>query len=359
MRRFAKAFAVSVALGATVIAAAPSQAAPHAGKRTVNATFGAAPASEKLVHGKKVLGVDGRPYFTFGTTPGGRLTDHLAILNISYKPETLQVYPVDAVAAANGTIAYAAPSAPRKQAGAWLAVGTPGGSGRITVKPRSTVIVPVHVAVPRNAPPGDHVGAVVVSLSGRIAGSFGQGSKQKVKFDQRIAVKALFRVTGPLHPQLSVQQLHASYRGPIDPFAKGQATVTYTVHNGGNVILGGPQTVTVHGLFGESVTAAHVADVPALLPGASYPVTVKVPGVYPEVWMSAKVTVDTTGLQGQVDPGLHPVTASVHFLAIPWILLVVLLLLILGLAWGYARRRRRKRPVEPSRDLAKPQGVRT
>jgi hypothetical protein len=74
--------------------------------------------------------------------------------------------------------------------------------------------------------------------------------------------------------------------------------------------------------------------------------------------MSAKVTVNTTGLQGQIDPGLHPVTASVHFVATPWILLVVLLLLILGLAWAYQRRRRRlKRATGPQPDPVKPQGA--
>lgn len=351
---------ITVALAAALLAgmvAPAAAAAPTLGSaahkaKPVNATFGAAPASATKV--------DDRPYFTFDTTPGGELTDHLAVLNISHKPETLRVYPIDAIAQSNGTIGYAARSAPRLQAGAWLSVGTPHGSGIIRLKPRSTTILPVRIRVPRNAPPGDHIGAVVVSLTGRISGKFGQGGKQKVNFEQRIAVKAVFRVTGPLHPLLSIRALHASYHGPIDPFARGSATVTYIVHNGGNVVLGGPQTVTVHGLLGESVTAAHVVDVPALLPGASYSVSVRVPGVYPELFMSAKVTIIPAGLQGEVDPGLHSVSASVHFLAIPSIVLVLLLLLLLGLGWAYVRRRRRhQRTVTPPSDLREPQGVKT
>jgi hypothetical protein len=224
-----------------------------------------------------------------------------------------------------------------------MAIGTPGGKGQVRVKPRSTEILPIHVKVPMNAPPGDHVGAVVVALTGLVSGRFGNHGVQQLKFAQRLAIKALIRVSGPTHPNLQIQNLHASYSGPIDPFAKGKVKVTYRVHNAGNVVLGGPQKVAVHGLFGESVAGRSVADIPPLPPGATYPVTVTVPAVYPEVLMSAKVTVTEEGLTGDLDPGLHPVSSSVHFLAIPWILLIVLLLLILGLGWRYWRRRQSKR----------------
>jgi cbb3-type cytochrome oxidase subunit 3 len=338
--------ALAVALFAAPLAPPPAWAAAHqlastSHKRVVNATFGAAPSSP--------VGVDGRSFFTFDTTPGGIGTDHLAVINYSHVPEQLQIYTVDAVSATNGTISFPGQSAPRRQAGAWMAVGTPDRSGAIIIKPRSTDIVPVHLQVPANASPGDHVGAIVVSLTGLVSGKFGHGGVQKVKFDQRIAVRAVVTVSGPSHPLLQVQQLKATYDGPIDPFARGEVRVRYTVHNGGNVVLGGPQSVTVSGLFGEHAKASRVVAVPPLLPGASYPVSVTVPSVYPEVLMSSKVTITTQALQGDVVTGLHPVTSSVHFLAIPWILLVVLLLLILGLAWTYWRRRRRRRSEKAGR----------
>ena len=337
--------AVAAMLAVGPWAAASAQAASHGGAKAkhpkgANVTFGAAPSGPKKP--------DGRPFFTFSTTPGGRLTDHLAITNFSDKAERLEVYPVDAVPATNGTISFPQRSAPRTAAGAWLAIGTPKHSGSVTIKPRTTDILPVRIIVPANAPPGDHVGAVIVSLTGLVKGKFGQGGTQKVKFDQRLAVRAVFRVTGPAHSLLTIENLKASYDGPISPFARGDAKVSYTVHNGGNIVLGGPQTVTVRGLFGSHSAATGVAVVPPLLPGASYPVTVRVPGVYPELLESAKVTITEEGLQGDLDTGLHPVSSSVHFLAIPWILLIVLLLLILGLAFGYWRRRRRKRQARPA-----------
>jgi len=301
--------------------------------KVVNATFGAAPASAK--------GVDGRPYFVYDTTPGGINRDHLAVLNISHKPERLSIYTVDAVPGSNGVISFPGRNVKPVQAGAWMSVGTP---GVITVKPRSTVILPVHVHVPTNAPPGDHVGAVIVSLTGEAKAKFGKGGAQRVKFEQRIAVRSEFRVTGPLHPNLTIQNLDAAFSGALDPFAKGEATVTYEVHNDGNVVLGGPQAVTIHGLFGEDVAAKRLVDLPPLLPGATYgPVIVRVKGIYPEVGMKATVTVHPAGLQGQVTPNVPVVSASVHFLAIPWVILIALLLVLLWLLLLFLRRRRRKR----------------
>jgi hypothetical protein len=346
-------FAVAMlpATGASALAPAAGSHASSGHAKPTFATFGAAPANAK--------GPDGLPYFTFDTTPGGALTDHLAVTNYTRRAVRLAVYPVDAVSATNGTISFPSRSAPRQEAGAWLAVGTPGRSGFVTVKARSTDILPVRIVVPTNAPPGDHIGAVVVSLAGLVTGKFGHGGTQKVKFEQRIAVKAVFRVSGPIHPLVAIQGLKASYRGPIDPFARGDVRVTYVVHNGGNVVFGGSSVISVHGLLGEHVVAPKAVQIPPLLPGASYPVSVVVPAVYPELLMSAKVTVNPQGLQGDIDTGLVPVSSSVHFLAIPWLLVVVLLLLMLGLCYRYWRRRRLRRAEGSHRDILEPQGATT
>ena len=56
--------------------------------KTPIATFGAGPANTK--------GPDGRSTFTYTTAPGGRLNDHIAILNLTHHVETLAIYTVDA-----------------------------------------------------------------------------------------------------------------------------------------------------------------------------------------------------------------------------------------------------------------------
>src|SRR5262249_46278553 len=159
--------------------------------------------------------------FTYDASPGGVLEDHIAIINYATKPVTLNVYTVDARTGASGLFAYAPQSAARKQVGAWLSVRNKT-SLRVTVPARQTIFLPFSLHVPKDGSPGDHAGAVVVSVTG-----VAQSKHQKVKIEQRIATRVIIRVSGPLHPQLSIENLHASYSGHLNPFASGVVTVTY------------------------------------------------------------------------------------------------------------------------------------
>jgi len=315
--------------------------------RPPKAAFGAGPASAAKL--------DGRPYFTYDATPGGSIEDHIAIINFAQHMQTLNVYAVDAVSGTNGAFTYAPRAAARRQVGGWLTVGARG-QNQITIAPRATVILPVFLHLPANASPGDHAGAVIVSLTGLVKA---KGKKQLVKFEQRIATRVIIRVSGPLHPRLTIENLHASYSGHLNPFASGLVTVTYTVRNTGNALLGATQQVSVHGLFGSSAHAAPLRGVPLLLPGGSYQVRTRVPGVFPEVWVTATVRLGPHGLRGDVNPGIHVTTASVTVLTVPWILLaVVIALLIFIIARNW---RRLVRTPKPGRAGAKrtPQGVKS
>jgi hypothetical protein len=209
--------------------------------------------------------------------------------------------------------------------------------------------------VPGNASPGDHAGAVIVSLTSLVKGKSGQ----RVKFEQRIATRVIIRVSGPLRPRLSIENLHASYSGHLNPFAAGAVTVSYTVENTGNVLLGAAQQVSAHGWFGSTARAPALPVVPLLLPGGSYPVTVHVHGVFPEIGLSATVGLTPEGLRGDVNPGLHLITASVQLWAVPWILVAVFVVLVVAIVALFWRRRRRSRAGARSRATAHktPEGV--
>jgi hypothetical protein len=345
-------FAVTLALIGMMPASASGLVPDHqpqgpptaAGPKPANATFGAGPASKTKI--------DGRPYFSYDASAGGSIEDHIAIVNLAHKRQTLSVYAVDATSASNGDFTYAPQSAARTGAGAWLAVGTPGASGKVTVKARSTTILPVHLTVPNNAPPGDHAAAVIVSLTGLVNGKSGE----RVRLQQRVATRVIVRVSGPLRPQLRIANLKATYAASLGVFSRGTATVSYDIVNTGNVLLGGAQQVTVHGLFGTTSRAEATPIVPLLLPGASYPVTVRIRNVAPEVRMTAKVEFAPAGLKGQVDPGLRLITATTHFWAVPWILIAIIVFLLLVLA-EVIRRRRPRRKAGDTVDTATPQGV--
>jgi WxL Interacting Protein, peptidoglycan binding domain len=349
-------FLVSLMAGLVLAGAAPVVAASAArsasGAASVAATaqsapaeFGAGPASATKL--------DGRPYFTYDASPGGSLEDHIAIVNFSTKPLKLNVYTVDASSGPNGDFVYATESAARKQVGSWLSIGTKTAL-QITVPARTTLIEPFRLKVPANAGPGDHAGAVIVSINGLV-----RGKNQKLRLEQRIATRVIVRVSGALHPRLSIQNLHASYSGSLNPFASGVVTVTYTVRNTGNALLGATQQVSVHGLFGTSRHSAALKSVPFLLPGGSYQVKTRVPGVLPEIWVTASVRLGPQGLRGDINQGIHVSTASVTVLTMPWVLLVLVIAL---LAYIILRNwRRLVRSPKPDRANVKktPQGVKS
>lgn len=317
-----------VGLGALGALLTPAVAASAA---TRLVTFGIQPATASAP--------DGRPFLSYGVTPGATLRDHVAVLNYSAVPLTLSVYATDALNTANGGLGLLPADRIPVDAGAWVSLG----SDRIslTVPPRTAaaagrVVLPVSVTVPATATPGDHVGGIVASLATFTRNA--QGAN--VELDQRIATRLFVRVSGPLRPHLAVDGLSASYHGTGNPFGRGTVTMTYTVHNDGNVKLGGRQEVEIAGLLG-STRAVAPADIPLLIPGGSKQMTVQVTGVLPAVWMTATVRVVPTKLASDSDPSLGVVTTATHFWAVPWTALLLVLLLGGGGFGGYRYRRRR------------------
>jgi hypothetical protein len=325
-------------------AAVAEQAGAAAGAAPAKASFGAGPASAKKL--------DGRPYFAYDASPGGGIEDHIAIINFATHAQTLNVYPVDAVSGVNGAFTYPPRSTRPVQVGTWLSVGVIRG-GEVTVAPRTVEILPIYLKVPTNASPGDHAGAIIVSLTALVKGKHGE----LVKFEQRIATKVIIRVSGPLHPRLAIENMRASYAGHLNPFASGAVSITYTVRNTGNAILGGTQQVSVHGLFGSTVRGPALPAVPSLLPGGSITFSTRVRAVPPEISVTATVRLSPVGLRGDINPGIRNTTASVTLWAIPWILLVlvvIVLFVVVALIW----RRRRRSPARARVSAAPtPQGV--
>ena len=99
----------------------------------------------------------------------------------------------------------------------------------VTVAPGESVEVPFALTLPDDAAPGDYVGGIV-------AARWAAG---------RIPIR--LRVGGALKPSLAVEDVHVR----TSPVGKGDATVTYTIHNTGNAILSARQAVSVSGPFGR------------------------------------------------------------------------------------------------------------
>ena len=292
-------------------------------------TFGVQPATSHAL--------DQRSYFSYGTTPGATVTDHAAIVNYSTRPLRLTVYATDAITTDGGGFGLLPARQKATDAGSWITLGSP--APRVTVPARSatgpgSVILPVSVTVPLGATPGDHVAGIIASLS-TVSSSPGQAN---VKLQQRVASRVYIRVAGTLDPQLTVSDVHASYRGGLLPIGTA-TTVDYTVTNTGNVKLGGVPAVTVSSLFGPSVRAKDGVSIPLLLPGGAIRLRAVVSGVLPLGLMTAHVVVSPVSVTGDADPAVPVANGSVRFWAIPWLLVLVVVVAIAGGIWQYRRRR--------------------
>jgi hypothetical protein len=278
---------------------------------------------------------DGRGIYLFGATPGGRIEDHVAILNYSDQTATFLIRGTDAVTTPQGGFAALPINERSHDLGAWIAL--PRSDLKVTLGPRTDLIVPFLVEVPTNASPGDHIGVITATLESSVISKSGQ----RLHLLQTVGTRIFLRVSGSLHPSLTVTGLAVHYQGPLDPIGTGKAKVTYTVSNTGNTALGGLQTVYVSGLFG-SRSAARVPKMQLLLPGFSVKEAVEVRGIFPEIRETAHVSVRPLYMTGSIAPPSGPFQASLPFWAIPWILIAIIIVAVILLVVGWLRRRRRR-----------------
>lgn len=321
--------------GSVATAATSTTTAPPAPNRV---TFGVEPAS--------ATGADGRPYFSIDATPGAVVFDHVAAVNYSTTPVTLQLYATDAVETVGGGFGLLPASTKPTSVGAWITI--PPRFATVVVPPRTAhgpgqVVAPVTVRVPLKEAPGDHAGGIVVSL--QTVGTNRSG--QSVILDQRVGTRVYVDVTGVLTPKLTLADLHATYDGTANPVGKGHVAVSYRVVNTGNADLSLTQSVNVSALVADSKTVA-IPKIPILLPGASVAESVVVPGVWPQFRLSATVTAQPKVISTVTSaPAMAAVTAGTSVWGVPWTLLLIIVVLVVALVLWRRLRARRDRPGAP------------
>jgi hypothetical protein len=331
-------FSIGLALGVSVgVAVLTAGSAVAATADNGQRSFGVQPAGAKKP--------DPRPNFSYqNVKPGQRLTDHVAFVNISDKPVTLTVYPADGYNTSAGAFDLLKQHARSTDVGRWVAMRRT----TATVPARSALITPIVITIPRNAEPGDHAGGIVASLKTLAKDSKGD----TVTVDQRVGTRMYIRVAGKLTPKIDLARKSATYLPPGNPFGRGDADVTYTIRNTGNVRLIGTQVIRVSDVFGSSKQALKVPEMPELLPGESFTFTTRVHKVLPALLLTAHVTIDPRSVAGNVDPALEQANASTRFWAFYWPVLLLLLLVIGEFGRRWWMRRRRARIAGPAGSLA-------
>jgi len=212
--------------------------------------------------------------------------------------------------------------------------------------------MPLPVRNDHGACPGLRVGPIGLLPSWRmLRRNFGHGASGANGRSETPSVNAsLFPPVssdGPVHAAIRVESISASFNNTLSPFGDGSATVSYTVHNAGNVRLTGSQAVSVTGPFGLAATAsAH--GLPTVLPGDSVRITTRAAGLYPAGPLTARVKVSPANPAGAppLAQRVRLASGSASLFAVPWPLIGLLILLVGGgvggwQAWRWRRRRLR------------------
>lgn len=280
--------------------------------------------------------VAARPYFYVSADPGQTIEDKVVVANKTDRPLTFRLYAADAYnTPRDGGFAVRTVGERMRSVGAWAKPA----KDRVTVPGRKSVTVPFTIRVPRDAEPGDHPGAIV-ALDERV--EKGDGGVA-LGVQRAVGARVYLQVSGPTLPALAVEDVRVSHHRPLVPgLGDSTATISYTLHNTGNVTLDPKVELRARGLFGRTLLARDLTRIPSeLLPGQRVRLT--------EPWRDAP----------QLDWGDVTLTASAKdtresasasFFALPW--LVVAVAFAAGLVGGVLlvrARRGRARPSAPAR----------
>ncbi|MFJ8659004.1 WxL protein peptidoglycan domain-containing protein [Streptomyces sp. NPDC093795] len=273
----------------------------------------------------------GRPYFFLSADPGSTLTDRVTVTNKTAAPLTFRLYGADAYNTdRDGGFAVRTQGEKQTGAGAWIRPG----KTRVTVPARSAVTVPYTLTVPADADPGDHPGALV-ALDERI--SPGAKGSVAVGVQRAVAARLYLRVNGPTVPALGVEDVTLDQDRPVVPGTRASsAVVSYTLHNRGNVTLNPKVALRAEGLFGRTLLARDLAQVPSeLLPRQKIRLTERWTGSPQFDWGDITLTATAEDVRE---------TGAVSFLALPWFAAAILLAGgAAGLSGLWIRRRRTAR----------------
>ncbi|WP_183407261.1 WxL protein peptidoglycan domain-containing protein [Nocardioides marmorisolisilvae] len=267
----------------------------------------------------------GRPKFTYTVKAGEQITDGIDINNTGPKKITLKLYAADGFTTGTGGFDILTPDKKSNGIGAWVKPAV----ARVTVAPGKQVQIPFTMTVPDNATPGDHVGGIVTVLDQKDPSGSG------TVIHRRVGLRIETRVSGQVQSKLTIENLKLDYDGH-NPLGTGHATISFTVHNTGNTVLGGLQKATIAGGLGVGSKTVKLPRLPQLLPGESWDTKATVDGVHAMLWVTGKVTVTPvfTDAAGST-ASLNPVTASSRTVVSVWsfVLLIAFILGLIALVW--------------------------
>ena len=294
-----------------------------------SASADAASAAQWSVAPADAEGPDGRISLRHVIDPGATVDDAIAVTNLGSETETFAVIAGDGRVGADG--AFDISAGEPEDAGSWFEIDGLE-SGQVAIPAGETRVLPVRIAVPSDALPGDHPAGIVVGVSRADDG---------VTVTNRIGVRAHLRVAGEVAPALEISDVATSFTPSIIPFAPGTVRVEMTVANTGNARLGAVAAVSTFGGTSSTDPSSPVE----LLPGDARSVVIEASG-WPVMLLAGEATVRPVVIG---DDGITaPAAADASFtqLAVSWTGLALIVLIAAGVIVLVLRRRSARRATD-------------
>lgn len=276
-------------------------------------------------------GPDGRTRYSYQVSPGQQLNDNYVVSNTGTTAQTMTVFATDAFNTDAGEFGLLDTGETPIDAGSWITFE--GGAPQLTIplEPGASQIVPFSFTVPADARPGDHAAGIVISVT---------SASGQILVDRRVATRLYVRVLGDIQPILTVTNISATYTGELNPVS-GEALVTFTLKNTGNVALGASMAIGVNTYLGIGVGPVVTKELEEMLPGSTRSLSIPIAGVGQLGYLDAYVKLQPTVDPDAISPGfLAPVSRDTVLFAMPWWLLI---LLVVGAVVWLALRIRRAR----------------
>ena len=285
-----------------------------------------------------------RQYFILEGRPGTTLQDGLAVSNYTDNPITYYVYGADGYnTPKDGQFALRDYGYPMTGVGTWVRAAFP----TINAPAHTSTVVPISIAIPANASPGDHVGGVS-GMDTAVEGVQQQGNV-RVGIKRVVAARLYVHVDGPALGGLTVTDLKVAGSASFPAYVSdSDGTVTATVTNSGNLLESPKAHLHATGIFGTLLD--RTVQLPQILPGQSID--------FSQVWKNIPpFEIGTLHLDVTDDSASPPVTstAALSLTLIPWLTVLVVVVAVLVLTAGlvFWRRRKSPPPVRVRRETSK------
>ena len=289
-------------------------------------------------------GADGRSWIELELEPGESAVEYAEVSNFSDQEVTFTLTSADGYLTPTGRFNMLPRDQESTDAGSWIDA-----DDSLKLSANSSTVIPLQIAVPTDATPGDHAAGFAASVFSK--GSDDEGTE--VGVESRVGFRVMVRVGGELEPSLGPFEVAAHYDMSWNPFSPGRVVADVTVANVGNTRLD---------LELEAAAAWQEANAEdqsgELFPGTERELSVIVHDVWPLGIVLLDVTVTGVPLDAQGGTDSAPIsqTTQVAVWAIPWPQLAVVAgatLIVFAILVGRRRERRRfQHQIEEAREEA-------